>query len=282
METKFNESLKSKKRRLLRPGWQERLPLKPILVAAAVLLLMTVLVLINRPTESVLSSAELAVIKNTGVLRVGVDSAVEGLYQNGDGYEKAVAEQLATLIFGDTEGLTILPTERYAAPWHMNDGDIDLALMSMQSFPEEGYDHSKVPFFVDSCVLLGYTQFDSLKGKTIAVLQETPAETLLYDYLEKIEPELVVHLYADYYAMRVSLRAGTVDAVCVPRTVAETWHESRAEILPFEIGKIPYYAIAKKDSVLLSLCNEVFYDWNRDGTFASVGAQYGVEWGANG
>ena len=282
METKFNESLKSKKRRLLRPGWQERLPLKPILVAAAVLLLMTVLVLINRPTESVLSSAELAVIKNTGVLRVGVDSAVEGLYQNGDGYEKAVAERLATLIFGDTEGLTILPTERYAAPWHMNDGDIDLALMSMQSFPEEGYDHSKVPFFVDSCVLLGYTQFDSLKGKTIAVLQETPAETLLYDYLEKIEPELVVHLYADYYAMRVSLRAGTVDAVCVPRTVAETWHESRAEILPFEIGKIPYYAIAKKDSVLLSLCNEVFYDWNRDGTFASVGAQYGVEWGANG
>ena len=282
METKFNESLKSKKRRLLRPGWQERLPLTPILVAAAVLLLMTVLVLINRPTESVLSSAELAVIKNTGVLRVGVDSAVEGLYQNGDGYEKAVAERLATLIFGDTEGLTILPTERYAAPWHMNDGDIDLALMSMQSFPEEGYDHSKVPFFVDSCVLLGYTQFDSLKGKTIAVLQETPAETLLYDYLEKIEPELVVHLYADYYAMRVSLRAGTVDAVCVPRTVAETWHESRAEILPFEIGKIPYYAIAKKDSVLLSLCNEVFYDWNRDGTFASVGAQYGVEWGANG
>ena len=282
METKFNESIQSKKKHVFRTGWQERLPLKPILAAAAVLLLMTVLVLINRPTESVLSSAELAVIRSAGVLRVGVDSEIEGLYRNGDGYEKAVAERLAGLIFDDTEGLTIVPTDRYAAPWRMNDGEIDLALMSMKEFPEEGFERSKVPFFVDSCVLLGYTRFDSLKGKTVAVLQGTPAEDLIYDYVDGVEPELVVHVYADYYSMRVSLRAGTVDAVCVPRTVAQTWRESRAEILPFDIGRIPYYAIARKDSVLLTLCSEVFYDWSRDGTFASIGAQYGVEWGANG
>ena len=29
------------------------------------------------------------------------------------------------------------------------------------------------------------------------------------------------------------------------------------------------------------LCSEVFYDWQRDGTFAAWGKQYGVEWGAN-
>ena len=59
-----------------------------LLAAAAVLLLMTVLVLINRPTASVLSSAELDVLKSAGVLRVGVDEDVPGLFQNGDGYEK--------------------------------------------------------------------------------------------------------------------------------------------------------------------------------------------------
>ena len=277
METKFNESLKSKKKHLLRPGWQERLPMKPVLGAAAILLLLTVLVLINRPTESVLSSAELDVIKSTGVLRVGVDS-VEGLSD----YEQAVAEDLAALIFGNTEGLTLVQTDRYAAPWRMNDGEIDLALMSMQSFPVEGFDKSTVPFFTDECVLLGYTRFDSLKGRTVAVLQETPAEKLIYDCVDRIEPELVVHPAADYYSMRVMLRAGTVDAVCVPKTVALSWHESRAEILPFEIGKIPYYAIAKKDSVLLTLCSEVFYDRSRDGTFEELAARYGVEWGANG
>ena len=282
METKFNESLKPKKRPLLRPGWQERLPIKPILVTGAVLLLLAVLILVNRPAESVLNSAEMDVIKSAGVLRVGVDSGIEGLYQSGKGYEKALCEALSMRVFDSTEGLSVVPTERYAAPWRMNDGEIDLAIMSMQEFPEEGYAHSTVPFFVDTCVLLGYTSFDSLAGKTIAVLQETPSETLLYDYLEKVEPELVVRVFADNYAMRVALRAGTVDAVCLPKTVAKSWHESRTEILPYVIGKIPYYAIAKKDSVLLDLCDELFYDWQRDGTFAAWGKEYGVEWGANG
>ena len=282
MDTRFNESLKPKKKRLLRPGWQERLPIKPILIAIVAVFLLTVLVLINRPTASVLSSAELDVIKSAGVLRVGVDAGIEGMYLRGDGYEKALADRLGTLIFGSTEGVTTVEVDRYAAPWRMNDGEIDLAIMSMQKFPEEGFSSGKVPFFVDECVLLGYEAFDSLKGKTVAVLQETPSAKLLYDYLEKVEPELVVHAAADYYSMRVMLRAGTVDAVCVPRTVAQSWHESRAQILPVSIGKIPYYAIAKKDSVLIALCDEVFYDWQRDGTFAAWGTQYGVEWGANG
>lgn len=282
MDTKFNESLKPKKKRILRPGWQERLPIKPILIAIAAVLLLTVLVLINRPTASVLSSAELDVLKSAGVLRVGVDPGVEGLYRGGDGYEKAIADRLGTLIFGSTEGVATIEVDRYAAPWRMNDGEIDLAIMSMQEFPEEGFSRGSVPFFTDECVLLGYDAFDSLYGKTVAVLQETPCETLLYDYLDRVEPELVVHPAADYYSMRVMLRAGTVDAVCVPRTVAQSWQESRAQILPVSLGKIPYYAIAKKDSVLIALCDEVFYDWQRDGTFAAWGTQYGVEWGVNG
>ena len=282
METRFNQSLKPKKKHLLRPGWQERLPIKPFLVATVAVLLLTVLVLINRPTESVLSSAELDVVKSAGVLRVGVDSDLNGLYQNGDGYERAVAEGLAMLLFGNTEGVSLVPVDRYAAPWRMSDGEIDLAIMSMQEFPEEGFARSKVAFFTDDCVLLGYESFESLAGRTVAVLQETPSETLLDTYLEKNEPEMVIRRAADYYSMRVMLRAGSVDAVCVPRSVALSWRESRTKILPVTVGKIPYYAIAKKDSVLLELCNEVFYDWQRDGTFAAWGKQYGVEWGADG
>ncbi len=282
METKFNQSLKPKKKHLLRPGWQERLPIKPILVAIVAVLLLTVLVLINRPTESVLSSAELDVVKSAGVLRVGVDADLSGLFQNGDGYERAVAEGLAKLLFGSTEGVTLVPVDRYAAPWRMSDGEIDLAIMSMQEFPEEGFARSKTAFFIDDCVLLGYEPFESLAGRTVAVLEDTPSETLLDGYLEKVEPEMVIRRAADYYSMRVMLRAGSVDAVCVPRTVALSWRESRTKILSFDIGRIPYYAIARKDSVLLDLCSEVFYDWQRDGTFAAWGKQYGVEWGANG
>ncbi len=282
METKFNEKLKQKKKRGLRPGWQEKLPIKPVLVAAVAVLLLSVLVLINRPTATVLSSPELDVLKSAGVLRVGVDENLAGMYQSGTGYERAVAENLAYLIFGHTEGLTLVGVDRYTAPWRMNDGELDLVLMSMQKFKQEGCAASEVPFFTDRCVILAYESFDSLAGRTVAVLEDTPSATLLYDYLQSVEPEMVVHPCADYYTMRVLLRAGTVDAVCLPRTVAATWRESRTRILSFDIGRIPYYAIAKKDSVLIELCNEAFTDWQLDGSFAAWAQQFGVEWGVDG
>jgi ABC-type amino acid transport substrate-binding protein len=131
-------------------------------------------------------------------------------------------------------------------------------------------------------VILAYESFESLAGKTIAVLENTASETLLKDYVKSTAPTLTVHPCADYYSMRVMLRAGTVDGACLPRTVAASWHESRTMILPFEIGALPYYAIAKKDSVLLDLCNEVFYDWRLNGTFSEWAREFGVEWGANG
>ena len=282
METKFNEDLQPKKRRLFRPGWQEKLPIKPILAATVVVLLLTVLVLINRPTATVLSSPELDVIRSNGVLRVGVDTDLEGMYQGGRGYERAVAEELATLIFGDTEGLSLVEVDRYTAPWRMNDGELDLVIMSMPKFLQDGYAVSEVPFFVDRCVVLAYEQFDSLANKTIAVLENTASETLIKEYVKSTEPTLTVHPCADYYSMRVQLRAGTVDGACLPRTVAASWHESRTRILSFDLGALPYYAIAKKDSVLLDLCSEVFYDWRLDGTFSEWGREFGVEWGANG
>ncbi len=282
MDTKFNEQLQPKKKRLLRPGWQDKLPIKPILVAAAFVLLLTVLMLINRPTATVLSSPELDVIKSAGVLRVGVDADLEGMYKNGQGYEREIAERFALLIFGNTDGLTFVPVDRYEAPWRMNDGELDLVLMSMTEFRQDGYEKSEIPFFVDRCVILGYDTMDTLSGKTVGVLENTPSSKLLYEYLEKEEPEMVVHPCADYYSMRVMLRAGTVDAVCLPRTVAQSWHESRTRIQRFEIGTIPYRAIAKKDSVLIDLANEVFYDWQLDGTFRDAGRTFGVEWGTNG
>lgn len=282
METKFNESLQPNKKRVRRTGWQERLPIKPILAAAAAVLLVAVLVTINRPTTTVLANPELDVIRSAGVLRVGVDTDVPGLFQSGDGYERAIAERLAMLIFDSTEGLSFVPVDRYTGPWRMNDGDLDLVLMSMPSFPQDAFQSNTVPFFIDPCVVLAYEPYASLAGRTVAVLAETPSETLLYQYLDSTEPEMVVHPAADYYSMRVMLRAGTVDAVCLPRTVAASWREARTQILPFEIGSIPYYAIAKKDSVLLAVCDEFFADWKADGTFLSWGREFGVEWGANG
>ncbi len=282
METKFNDALGTKKRRGPRAGWQDRLPVKPVLFAIALVLLLAVFVLVNRPTTSVLNSAELDMLKSKGVLRIGVDTDLYGIAQNGEGLSYAIGTAMSDLVFGSTDNVTFASLERYSAPYKMADGEIDLAIMAMQSFQNESYAASTVPFFTDECVLLSYDAISSLAGKTVAVLQGTPSEKLLYTYLDEQQPELVVHLAADYYSMMVLLRAGTVDGLAVPRTVAMGLLESGMQIGSLSFGKIPYYAIAPKDSVLLSLCDELFLDWQSDGTFAGWYVRYGIEWGGNG
>ena len=267
METKFNQPVPKKKRILLRPGWQDRLPIRPVLTAAAILALLTVMILINQPRSKVLNSAEMEMVRNTGVLRIGVDESLYGLYENGEGLETDIGLALGEAIFDDTDGVSFVPCTRYSAQWRMADGYIDLALLSMQSFGSNtGYSHSAVPFYTDDCVLMGYAE-RPLAGTTVAVLAGTAAETVAYRYVDQKEPEMVVVPCADYYSMLVKLRAGAVDAMCMPRTAALSHLEQRMVIFAEPIGTVSYYAIAPDGSVLLELCSELFTEWSGDGTF---------------
>lgn len=276
METKFNQSLQKKKRFSLRPDWQERLPVKPVVAAIFAVLLLTVLVLVNQPTQSVLNSAEMDMVREKGLLRIGVDTDIPGLYRQGEGLEADIGNALGALIFEDTDRVVFVETDRYTAVWQMADGYIDLALVSMPSFSGSAYGRSEEPFFVDECVLLGY-ETGPLAGKTVAVLQETPCQTLLYQYLEEHEPEMVVRPAADYYSMLVMLRAGAVDAVCVPETVVPTLWEAGMKRYEGNIGTIPYHAISEQGHVLSDLCSELFWDWQADGTFENWYRENGLE-----
>lgn len=274
METKFNRTLRTKKKFSLRPDWQERLPLRAVLIATACVLLLAVLVLVNRPTETVLNSAEMDMVRSRGMLYIGVDTDVAGLYENGSGLEAIIGTAVSERIFEEADHVTFVETDRYSAPWRMADGQIDLALVSMPSFSGSDFSKSDVPFYTDTCVLMGY-ETGGLAGKTIAVLQETPCQELLYRYMEAYEPELVVRECADYYSMMVMLRSGSVDAVCMPKTVADTMQENRMRQYG-DLGSVSYYAIAPKDDVLLELCSELFYEWEKDGTLLKWQTECGL------
>ena len=259
----------------LRPGWQERLPIRPILLIAGLLLLLTLLILVNRPRSRVLGSAEMEMIRSAGVLRIGVDENLSGLSENGDGLEYAIGEAIGTTVFGSADSVTFVPCDRYSALWRMDDGYIDLAILSMQSFDNSNYARNAVPFYTDDCVLMGYGE-RATAGMTVGVLDGTPAETLLTRLVEEQDVPITVDPCADYYTMMVRLRAGTVDALCMPRTAAESHMERGTVIYAEPLGTISYYAIAKSGSVLLELCDELFAAWNDDGTMAAWKTTYGL------
>lgn len=275
METKMNPPTQRKRRFRLRPGWQDRLPIRPVLFVAGLALLLTMLILVNRPRSRVLNSAEMEMVRSAGVLRIGVDESLYGLHENGAGLEIAIGEAIGETVFDSTDSVSFVPCTRYSALWRMDDGYIDLAIMAMQSFDNSNYARNTVPFYVDDCVLMGYAE-QPISGLVVGVLSGTPAEKLLTRLVEEQDVPITVAPCADYYSMLVKLRAGTVDALCMPRTAAKSHLERGMLIFAEPLGTISYYAIAPSGSILLDLCDELFDAWAEDGTLDAWKAQYGL------
>ncbi len=277
METKFNRNIQEHKPSRWRTEWQEKLPVKPVFAGFLVLVLAAILILVGNPTGTYLNSPEMDLIRARGILRIGVDDEVVGLYRDGDGLEKALGEMLGERIFSAADCVEFVPVTRQTAAWRLADGAVDLLLMSKTTMDSKEYAESVQPFYQEACVLMGYAPTDALAEKRIAVLQNTEAHACLREYEQEQEPELIIVPYAAYYDMLVALRAGSVDAVCMTRSAALTHLEEGWFLYPVRIGTVEYHAIAlTADKVLTGLVGELVAEWTQNGTMAELYQRYGL------
>ena len=278
METKFNKKVQKKhRRRLLPDNWQERLPLRPVLFLLGMLLLLFLAVLINQPADSYLNNAEIDVLRKKGTLHVGIDENVYGLNQNGVGLEPALSDALSQVIFNSTDGCENRTVTRHTVEWQMSEGNIDIAIMSLDKLSGKGYLATEAPFYRDPCVLMGYTipAQDDLAEKRIAVLHDTAAYRVLSNYQQDEENGLVIISYAAYYDMLVAVRAGSVDAACLPRSVALSYRDKAMTLSRYSLGTVEYHVIGtSEEKDLLSLIDSQLIRWANDGTLRSWYEQF--------
>ena len=272
METKFNKKVQKHRRRLLPDNWQEKLPLRPVLFGLGMLLLLFIAILVNQPADSYLNNAEIDVLRKKGTLRVGIDEGVYGLNQNGVGLEPALCDALSQVIFSSTDGCELQTVTRHTVAWQMSEGNIDIAIMSLDKLSGKNYLATEAPFYRDPCMLMGYVipAQDDLGGKRIAVLHDTAANEVLSKYQQDEENGLTIVTYAAYYDMLVALRAGSVDGVCMPRSVALS-HRDKAMVLSnYALGTVDYHVIGtSEEKDLLSLIDSQLIEWANDGTLRS-------------
>ena len=277
METKFNKKVQKHRRRLLPDNWQERLPLRPLLFGLGMLLLIFVAILVNQPADSYLNNAEIDVLRKKGTLRVGVDEKIYGLNVNGKGLEPALCGALSEVIFNSADGCEMQAVTRHTVDWQMSEGNIDIVIMSLNKLTGKNYLVTETPFYRDPCVLMGYDipAKGDLNEKRIAVLHDTDAYTVLSKYQEDAETGLVIVSYAAYYDMLVALRAGSVDAVCMPRSQAITHREKAMVLSDYALGAVDYRVIGTNEQKdLLSLIDSQLLQWANDGTLRAWYEQY--------
>ncbi len=270
METKFNKKVQKHRRRLLPDNWQEKLPLRPVLFLLGMLLVLFVVILVNQPADSYLNNAEIDVLRRKGTLRVGVDENVYGLNQRGVGLEPTMCDALSQVIFNSSDGCERSTVTRHTVAWHMSEGTIDIAIMSLDKLTGKGYLSTETPFYRDPCILMGYTMpaKDDLAEKRIAVLHDTAAYDVVSKYQQDEENGLMIVSYAAYYDMLVALRAGSVDAVCMPRTVALSHRDKGMVLSNYALGAVDYHVIGTSEQKdLIALIDSQLITWANDGTF---------------
>ena len=270
METKFNKKVQKHHRRILPGNWQEKLPLRPVLFLLGMLLVVFVAILLNQPADSYLNNAEIDVLRRKGTLRVGIDEDVYGLNRRGMGLEPTMCAALSQVIFNNDDGCETRPVTRHTVAWQMSEGNIDIAIMSLDKLSGKAYIATEAPFYRDPCVLLGYTvpAKADLSEKRIAVLHDTPAYNVVSKYQQDEADGLTIVPYAAYYDMLVAVRAGSVDAACLPRTVALSYRDKGMALSNYALGAVDYHVIGTSEQKdLIALIDSQLITWANDGTF---------------
>ena len=261
-----------------------QLPVRPVLFLLGMLLVVFVAILVNQPADSYLNNAEIDVLRKKGTLRVGVDENVYGLNHNGAGLEPALCDALSQVIFNSADGCEQTPVSRHTLAWQMSEGNVDVAIMSLSSLSGKNYIVTETPFYRDPCVLMGYTipAKADLSEKRIAVLHDTDAYTVVSKYQQDEEDGLIIVAYAAYYDMLVALRAGSVDAVCMPRTVALSHQEKRMVLSDYALGAVNYQVIGtNEEKDLISLIDSQLVRWASDGTLRNWYEKYDLLYDLN-
>jgi len=80
------------------------IPWKIVGIGAGVIAAIVLLVLMARPTATLVSSAEVATIRNRGILHVAVLEGMPGYCADGEGIEAELAREVARRIFPDASG----------------------------------------------------------------------------------------------------------------------------------------------------------------------------------
>lgn len=275
MQKRYSRSSRRNRIRIIAPKYW-------ILGGVVAVLLIVLCIVGLAPDSHLLNTAELASIRNRGVLRVGVLEDMPGYSQNGEGLEIELAERLAQEVFPEGELETVLdlyPITSRSARAHLSKDDVDIVIAQLSSDNSDTYAYS-VPYYDDDCVLVTLqenTRVD-LTGARIGAIKNSPSRQCITEFVEDNTADITVTLYASYPDMLNALKNGTITAAAMPKAYARTYVKNSLYAIHVQtIGSISYVAAAySENAAIVELFTLIVDDLKSSGTLDALYAQYGL------
>lgn len=259
-----------------------RIPWKIVGIAAGIIAAIVLIVLMAQPTATLVSSAEVATIRNRGILRVAVLEDMPGYCDDGAGFEAELAREVARRIFPDTEidvSLDLVTVNEKTALPKLQNGDVDLVIAQIAA-DSESYAYSPV-YASDPVRLLTLPGREKtvLQDCILGAVQQSAAEDVLSAGISQLGESVNVtcRSYPSYPDLFHALNRGEVVAAAVPASRLGRYLDGGWKLHDFCPGSIDYQAVTTSDNVpLTQLVGVILSDWERDGTLQELQEKYGI------
>lgn len=274
-----------RRRRVHRANAPFKGQLRLYLAALGAIAALLLLILLLRPSAQLLNAPEIARAQRLGVLRVGVLSDAPGFCVlnggGGDGLEIALAHRLAKKIFPDIDpevSVELVAVNQYTALPHIGQGDIDIAFAMQCNTGSDSYSYSSV-YFKDSVRLLCRSGEEKLpvNSRNIGLIEGSAAQAAWKSYEQENTTGLKAVYYPSYPDLIVALRAGDVDLVGVPGSLAAGLTGAGISLSDTVLGSVGYVAVSSSESSAFALLADLeIQQMQRDGGLDALIAQYGL------
>jgi ABC-type amino acid transport substrate-binding protein len=253
-----------------------------ISVAAGVILAVVLLLILIKPEPQLMNSAEISIVRDRGVLRVGVFEDMPGFSDKGYGLERDLAVMLAERILPDRgeDSAELVPVTERTVQAKLDKGMIDVAIEQQIRFENSSkYDYS-VSYYTDTCsfiVLPGSESMD-ISGKTVGTVQTCKASSLLKSAVDQGVLDVVQKNFASYPEMLEAVKNGVIDAALLRSAVIGKYvNKSELSVHKELFGRIDYAMAASLDSpALMQLANMMLDELRSNGVLERMTLESGL------
>ncbi len=280
---------------LLKRFMKKQPPIRLVMVGVALILIAVLIIeAVTRPEPSPYVAAEVAEIRDRGVLRAAVRTDLPGFaYKDPvsgewSGIEIAAARAVSRAIFDGEERLEFVETTSRALSWlNAEQADIVFALL-----PDTNTSYAyTASYYTDAYALMtiadsGLTTLSALSGKRVGVVQgidaakldEPPALTALSSWGKSAGwgiNSYAFSIYASYPELMDALETRMVDAALMPAALMPKYFDQTKTAITEAVSNIGYCAaVRRSEGGLAAIASAAIESMRESGELESLRIQY--------
>ena len=191
------------------------------IIGGCAVVLLVLILLSMREEPQLMNSAEIATLRQTGIVKIGVRTDVPGMAMDGEGLEIELAKRLCARLLPGSDpvySLKLVPVTSSTVTAKLSDGSIDVAVSMLQKDAQSAQYAYSTSYYADTCriVVKKNAVAEVSAGTAIGCIQNSAGAKLLEAYtLAHADLDLKVLTYAALPDMLLSLQNGTLEAAVI-------------------------------------------------------------------